>query len=197
MKKKSQLPRLSPEAYLGRAVVFWTYTIEDRKRGWLNDNFHREFREVLLHSACRYRFLVPADCLMPDHLQWIGMGVSDESDQRLATRYIRKCLSGALSPARWQRQPHDHVLREGERKRNAFASTCYYIWENPVRKGLAESSTDWSFSGCIVAGYADLDWRNSDYWKRFWRIYQHEVEGRGVLGKSVASAAQADDEGLA
>jgi len=182
MQKKSQLPRLNPEAYRGRAMVFWTYSIEDRRQGWLGPKFHQRFREVLLHAAFRHRFVVPAYCLMPDHLHWLGMGIDESSDLRLGSKYHRRNLADALAPAEWQRQPHDHVLREEERERNAVASTGHYILENPVRKDLVSDRNAWEYSGCVIPGYADVDWQAEDYWMRFWRIYNYEISGKGVFG---------------
>ena len=74
-------------------------------------------------------------------------------------------------PGRFQKQPHDHVLREKERERDAFQRICYYIQENPVRKSLAEDWAEYSYTGCIVPGYPELDMRSEDYWDRFWRVY--------------------------
>ena len=181
VKKKSQLPRLAPESYRGQSMVFWTYTIEDRRTGWLGDPFHQKFREILLHSAIRHRFVVPVYCLMPDHLHWLGMGVCHSSDQLLGSRFLRKHLADTLAPAKWQRQPHDHVLRLEEREKSAFASIGFYILENPVRKGLVSDRNEWSYSGALIPGYPDLDWRKDDYWELFWKIYNREVSGEGVL----------------
>ena len=176
MRKKGQLPRLEPEWYRGRAFVFWTFTTEKRESGWLSDSYGSLFRELLLHTAHRYQLLVPAYCLMPDHLHWMGIGLSDSSDQRKATSFLRKFLtlrSGAAP--QWQRQPHDHVLTEKERDRGAFQSTCHYILENPVRAGLVETSENWKHSGCLVPGYPSLNPHEEGYWNRFWKIYEERV----------------------
>lgn len=162
-------------------MVFWTYTIEDRKIGWLGDSFHQKFREILLHAAIRYRFVVPIYCLMPDHLHWLGLGVRRNSDQLLGSRFLRKHLAGDLAPFSWQKQPHDHVLQEEERSKGAIGSTGFYILDNPVRKELVSDRNEWNFSGAVVPGYPDLDWRSEDYWEKFWKIYNREVSGEGVL----------------
>ena len=64
------------------------------------------------------------------------------ADQRRATAFLRAQLKPHLGPARWQHQPHDHVLRDEERKRGAFATTCFYVAENPVRAVLAAKATE-------------------------------------------------------
>ena len=66
---------------------------------------------------------------------------------------------------------HDHVLREEERKRNAFASCCFYILENPVRAKLVEKSAEWQFSGAVLPGYPDVHPLHDGFWEWFWKLY--------------------------
>jgi len=51
-------------------------------------------------------------------------------------KFLREHLGPALRPNRFQHLPHDHVLREHERKRNAFTAVCHYILENPFKAEL-------------------------------------------------------------
>jgi putative transposase len=176
------LPRLAPEWYGGTAVVFWTHTVENRETGWLQPAFHAAFREVMLHAAAREQLLCPVYTLMPDHVHVIWMGVSEESDQRNASTFLRHQLEARLTGFRWQRQPHDHVLRDDERKRGAFAATCHYIAENPVRAGIVTAADEWAFTGCVVPGYPDLHPLTADFWTKFWRFYTAAVQ-RGRIGK--------------
>ncbi len=170
---RRSLPRLSPEHYGSHAFVFWTHTIEGRRTGWLSNSFHENFRELLLHASARYQLICPLYCLMPDHAHMMWLGTASESDQRQATKFLRQHLPRTLAPLKLQRQPHDHVLNEKERERNAFQSTCHYIQENPVRKGLVADWADYAYTDCIVPGYPELDVRSEDYWLRFWRVYAY------------------------
>lgn len=176
------LPRLAPEAYCGRAVVFWTHTMAWRSTGWLNAGFHAAFRESMMHASIREHLFCPIYTLMPDHLHLLWMGVADSSDQRLATRFLRGELTPHLKPHRWQHQPHDHVLREQERMRKAFAQTAQYLAENPLRAGLTDDVRSWAYTGCIVPGYPDLHPLRTDFWGKFWRLYNAAVV-RGAVGK--------------
>jgi len=179
MEKKRQLPRLPREWYRGTCFVFWTFTTERRTTGWLDDSYHLLFREILLHTLIRYRLLCPAYCLMPDHLHWVGIGISKESDQLLATSFARKFLTiRSGGNPQWQRQPHDHVLREEERKRHAFAKTCHYIWMNPVRANLVTDEELWPYRGAIVPGFPMLSPSDEGFWDRFWKIHE-ELTGHG------------------
>ena len=172
MRHKGQLPRLNPKAYQGRAYVFWTYTLEDRATGWLDELFHRDFRELLLHAQCRYRLSCPIFTLMPDHVHLIWIGLSELSDQLLASKFLRKQLNECLAPLRLQRQAYDHVLREDERSRDVFADTVRYIRLNPERAGLIPEGAAWLYSGAIIPGYPNLNFGTEEFWSTFWKCHQ-------------------------
>jgi putative transposase len=174
---KGNLPRLERHHYQCHAVVCWTNTLEERARGWLTPSFHAAFREIMLHVAAREHLFCPAYCLMPDHLHLIWMGLRRESEQINAMKFLRTYLEPALAGRReWQHQPHDHVLREEERRRNAFASFCFYVVANPVRAKLVKRETDWLYTGAIIPGYPTLHPLTEDFWELFWRIYVRERE---------------------
>jgi putative transposase len=174
---KGNLPRLERRHYQGYAVVFWTNTLEARSRGWLTPAFHSTFRELTLHAAVREHLFCPVYCLMPDHLHLVWMGLRRESDQLNAMKFLRTHLEPALGEGReWQHQPHDHVLREEERKRNAFASFCFYTLANPVRAKLVAQERDWPFLGAVVPGYPALHPIAENFWETFWKLYVSELE---------------------
>jgi len=119
---------------------------------------------------------------MPDHLHLVWMGIRHESDQLNAMKFLRTELEPALGQNReWQHQPHDHLLREEERKRNAFAATCYYVLENPPRADLVKVSQDWPFSGAIVPGFPRLNPFHKDFWELFWKLYIAAREAEAPL----------------
>ena len=170
--RKGKLPRLERHHDQGHAVVFWTNTLEQRSRGWLKPAFHATFRELMLHAAAREHLFCPAYCLMPDHLHLVWMGLRRESDQLNAMKFLRTQLEPALGNGReWQHQPHDHVLREEERRRNAFGSFCFYTLANPVRDELVKQERDWPFSGAILPGYPEVHPMEEGYWELFWKLY--------------------------
>ena len=168
---KSKLPRLPREHYQGFACVFWTHTIDGRETGWLSDDFHHRFRELLVHCCARYRLTCPAYVLMPEHCHVVLMGLSVESDQLLGTRFFRQAMSVLLAPAKLQERPYDHVLRENERVRGAFISACAYVRDNPVRRNLVNDWREWRFGGAVVAGYPAFDPKSEMFWTDFWKIY--------------------------
>lgn len=165
------LPRLPREYYQGDAVVHWNLPIALRATGWLTDAFHARFREVMLHAAAREGLCCPAYCLMPDHVHLLWMGLRRDTDQRNGMKFLREHLGPALRPHRFQHLPYDHVLREHERRRNAFARVCHYILENPFRAGLRQRGQAWPHCGACIPGYPTLHPAQSEFWPRFWRIF--------------------------
>ena len=174
---KRNLPRLERHHYQGHAVVFWTLTLEERDRGWLDKSFYAVFRELMLHASVRYDVWCPTYCLMPDHLHLVWMGMRRGSDQLNAIKFLRTELEPALGNGRrWQHQAHDHVLREEERKRNAFAGVCFYVLANPVRAKLMGEKDTWPWSGCVVPGYPRLNPAKEEFWPLFWKLHTAQRE---------------------
>ncbi|EEF60832.1 hypothetical protein [Pedosphaera parvula] len=171
LNRKFNLPRLCREDYQGDAVVMWTLTVFDRAKGWLNPCFHHFFRELMFHVAAREDLVCPIYCLMPDHLHLVWMGLRRDTDQLNGMSFLRTHLEPELSPAKFQPQAHDAVLRAEQRKRNAFAQVCFYVAANPVRATLANQPEDWAFTGSVLPGYPKLNPLAEDYWPKFWRIY--------------------------
>ena len=172
------LKRSSDEHYQGQAYVHWMFAIEERKTGWLIPIFYCKFRELLTHTLFRYSITCPIFCCMPDHIHLLLIGIADDSDQRVAVKYLRTNLNLALEKlsCRLQRQPYDHVLKEDEVERAAFESTAEYIARNPERKNLVgvDRYQEYKFTSCLVPGCPDLTPWQPDYWDRFWRIYSHQ-----------------------
>ncbi|MEO7298710.1 MAG: hypothetical protein ABI042_09065 [Verrucomicrobiota bacterium] len=179
------LPRLERARYQAFAAVHWRLRVEPSSPGWLDERFHFQFRELLTHACARERLYCPAYCLMPDHLHLMWLGLALESDQLNAMKFLRLHLnrllagdtlvSGAGNSAKrpWCLQPQafDHVLREEEWKKNAFAKVCFYILANPVRANLVKREIDWPYLGATIPGYPDLHPMREDYWELFWKLY--------------------------
>src|SRR5207249_6115206 len=130
--RRFYLPRLPREYYQGDAVVHWTLSIAKRGADWLNETFHMRFRKIMLHAAAREGLVCPAYCLMPDHIHLVWMGIRGETDQRNGIKFLRAKLGPFLRPAKFQHQPHDHVLTTKDRQRHAFSVACAdYVLLNP------------------------------------------------------------------
>jgi putative transposase len=166
------LPRLPREFYQGDAVVHWTLSIARRGTGWLNEDFHAGFREMMLHAAAREGLFCPTYCLMPDHIHLLWMGMRRDTDQRNAMKFLRAHVGRLLRPHRFQHQAHDHILRETERRREAFRKVCFYVIDNARVAGLVEHPMAWPFARALVPGYPELHPLEEDFWPLFWELYQ-------------------------
>jgi putative transposase len=178
---RAKLPRLQPEAYRGTACVHWTMCVDQRATGWLSPVLHLSLREILLHACVRSHCVIPVYCIMPDHAHFLVLGAHPEADSRTCGRLLRTGWNRLLPEGfRLQKQAYDHVLRQQERERDAFAAVAWYILENPVRAGLCEQPEAWRFSGTIFPGYPSLDFRQSDFWDLFWKVYYRVAEKNGT-----------------
>lgn len=91
------LTRLERSHYQGFAAIHWTMRIEPATPGWLDDRFHHEFREALLHACVREKLLCPTYCLMPDHLHLMFLGLAVASDQLNAIKFLRSQVNRLLA----------------------------------------------------------------------------------------------------
>ena len=62
-----------------------------------------------------------------------------------------------------------------ERQEQAFENLVEYIARNPERKGLVpiDQFKAYKYSGSLMPGYPELDFRQANYWQRFWRCYSY------------------------
>lgn len=175
--RNDYLKRLPPEFYQGTSYVHWSMTIGNRKTGWLSPVLHYKFREILTHTVFRYALCCPIYCLMPDHVHLLGIGLLEGSDQQRAIKFLRRQVNSVLEEldARFQQQPHDHVLRDDERQPTAFENVVEYIARNPERAGLVgpDRFREYPYTGCLVPGYPELLLRQDDFWERFWKIHAY------------------------
>ncbi len=113
----------------------------DRARGWLDERMHGHVRELLLHTMARHDLHCPGYCLMADHTHFLWVGLGDAADQIPAARFFRKYWNVALRHRGVELQPqsYDHVLREDERRPDAFEETVIYIFRNLQRAGLVKN----------------------------------------------------------
>jgi REP element-mobilizing transposase RayT len=113
--------------------------------------------ESLVNDLAQFRsqgFSVYAYCFKPDHCHVLVAATTGTSDLAKVVRAFKGASAAHVRSLGirnlWQRDYYDHILRSGE----SFDATAAYIFENPVRAGLASDAHDWPFSGSFV-----FDWR--------------------------------------
>ena len=87
---------------------------------------------------------------MPDHFHFLAEGLIPSSDLtnfvktlkiKTSRTYQQKC-----SRPLWQKKFFDHILRPQEQ----IEPVAYYIWMNPVRKGLTKAVGEYPFAGSFT-----------------------------------------------
>lgn len=142
--------RLTRREYVGRRIYFITICSEERIPIFREANRAKVVVEALKTVSRSMDVLVHAFCVMPDHVHVLVEGKTNTSDVvKFVTQW--KQSTGYLFrhelPRRfWQRRFYDHVLRRAEDSE----SVAWYIWMNPVRKGLAADPREYPFSGSLT-----------------------------------------------
>lgn len=156
--------RLAPENYIGKRVYFVTICCDQRKPVFRDADFATCHVEVLRTSAAHAEFAIHAYCLMPDHLHFLAEGLSSGSrlldfvyrfKQKTAFEYRRK-----FGVPLWQVKFYDHILRSDV----AMEDVAWYIWMNPVRKGLSRDPWDYPHSGSFT-----MPWKKKAPAAKCWR----------------------------
>jgi putative transposase len=113
-------------------------------------------------------FLIYAYCIMPDHAHMLAEGTTPGGN---LARFVAQWKQSAgylpreeTSARFWQRRFYGRVLR----KAADSDAVAWYIWMNPVRKGMAAEPKEYSFSGSFTVEWpkgppADTGWRPA--WK--------------------------------
>jgi putative transposase len=142
--------RLPPGRYRGRNLYFVTLCFHDRRRLAVNPRLASWLIASLRKHAAVCAFFIHAYCVMPDHIHLLAAGGSDESNlikfvealkQETAVEFARRTHRRL-----WQFKYYDSILRASD----ALDRVAWYIWMNPVRKGLCRTPTDYSFLGSFT-----------------------------------------------
>jgi hypothetical protein len=84
-------------------------------------------------------------CVMPDHIHLLVFNINGSllDLMRLFKGRTSNGLRGDIAGTLWQRGFHDHLLRRNEE----IHQTLLYMFENPVRAGLAAEWTQYPWCG--------------------------------------------------
>jgi putative transposase len=144
--------RLHPSRYRGRALFFITLCCEARKHVFSESRYALPPFQHLKLLAANYQFNVHAHCIMPDHFHGLVEGTTCERDLLLFVKSLKQTTSLEYSKGTrlhlWQKQFYDHILRATDSPQ----AVPWYIWMNPVRKGLCIPPTQYLNSGSFAEG---------------------------------------------
>jgi putative transposase len=146
--------RVPQPYYVGFRAYFVTMCAKGRKRLFSIPGVVESLLAVLREQSGRFAFEVHAYCFMPDHCHLLLTGRTAKENLSDMIRGFKGCSAKSLRQFgifdAWQKGFYDHILRSGE----DCASAMAYIFENPVRAGLAKDIYAWPYSGSFV-----LEWR--------------------------------------
>ena len=145
--------RLARAYYLGPRSYFLTICTSQRRKLFTD----QRLVELLVNELAQFLsqgFSIYANCFMPDHCHVLAVAMTDTSDLAKAVRAFKGASAAHVRSLGirnlWQGDYYDHILRSSE----SFDAAAAYIFENPVRSGLASDAHDWPFSGSFV-----FDWK--------------------------------------
>src|SRR5258708_36111578 len=159
--------RLTPHNYLGRNLYFVTICSYQRQSVFLDAKLSTWILDLLRSESAAKPFRVHAYCLMPDHLHFLAEGTEPGSDLlhlvksfkiKSSRRYLREA-----ERVLWQKRFYEHILREAA----SVEAVAWYIWLNPVRKGLVGNPRDYPFAGSYSGRKMPAVW-NVPEWRPPW-----------------------------
>jgi|ERR1700738_790985 putative transposase len=154
---RSKNIRLAPANYVGQQYYFVTICCSSRREIFVNQRRCSWVLE-LFRSECTARdFAVHAYCLMPDHFHFLAEGLESTSDLLNLIKSFKLKTSRAYSRKTreilWQRKFFDHILRPNE----SPEAVAWYIWLNPVHKGLCATAETYPFNGSFTSSIPRTD----------------------------------------
>ncbi len=160
--------RLAMDNYRGTRAYFITICTDGRKTYFADSTLASSTIERLRDCAGTERFAIHAYCVMPDHVHALAQGqTADSFLPNFVKRFKQLCayhVKARHGFALWQTHFHDHILR----REDQMDAVAWYIWMNPVRKGLVENPRDYPFSGSFT-----MEWKRSNApaepWTPPWR----------------------------
>jgi len=139
--------RLKDFNYKGCYRYFITLCTHNKMPIFKDNASVRLLIDILRDKSVSFGFKVWAYCFMPNHLHLLIEGKDSNSDmKRFVSAYKqytgfyykkKNCLS------LWQTNFYEHVLRKEE----DIKDVAYYIFSNPVRKGLVDDYRQYEFLG--------------------------------------------------
>jgi putative transposase len=124
---------------------------------------------LLRSESAANSFCVHAYCLMPDHLHFLAEGVEPASDLLHLVKSFKIKSSRQYSRQSerilWQKRFYEHILRATD----SLEDVTWYIWLNPVRKGLVAKPDKYPFLGSWTGMEMPSTWNAPDWcppWKK-------------------------------
>jgi putative transposase len=170
--------RLPAIYYFGRRLYFVTLCFHRRREFGANPRIARWIIAKLQKNAGACDFFVHAYCVMPDHVHFLVAGAADTSNlvkfveafkQETGVAFMRRAHQRL-----WQFKYYDHILRG----QDSADGVAWYIWLNPVRKGLCRKPTQSPFLGSFTEIGARMLKSPAPEWTPPWKSAATATGGR-------------------
>ena len=139
--------RLAAAEYTGTKAFFITLCSAHRRAFFADSVVALRLLQLLREEAEQHAFAIHAYCLMPNHLHFLAQGTQADCNRLRFVKAFRirssRGYAGQTWRVLWQKKYFDRVLRSG----SALNSVAWYIWLNPVRKGLVDGVGKYPFAG--------------------------------------------------
>jgi putative transposase len=146
--------RLPVTEYRGKQLYFVTLCCEARRPVFASQSAGNWLVKWLTRAAAQHDFAIHAYCVMPDHVHVLAEAMNDNCALARFVAALKQNTGFAYQQERgrrlWQPRYYDHVLRKPE----DTEAVAWYIWLNPVRKGLCSAPQDYPLSGSLT-----LEWK--------------------------------------
>ena len=153
VRKRNRLPR---SCYVGQNWYFITACTGEHRPVFSRGQLVETLLDTLQAKCCSCSFNVYAYCFMPDHAHLELVGLSGTSDLIVMLRDFKGVATARARAIGvrnlWEKSFYDHILREHDDHNGA----AWYIFNNPVRKGLVQDPRDWPYSGSWM-----FDWKKA------------------------------------
>jgi putative transposase len=162
---------LAEANYHGKRLYFVTLCFESRRRFGANARVASWIIASLRKHSAASGFYVHAYCVMPDHVHVLADATQEESNLMVFVESFKQ-ESGFEFERRthrrlWQFKYYDSILRGSDGPERV----AWYIWLNPVRKGLCQTPAEYPFLGSftkvgtrLLRGSVAAEW--APLWKR-------------------------------
>jgi REP-associated tyrosine transposase len=146
--------RLDPSNYRGKRAYFVTICCQKRLPAFANYPDASWLVTELIACAANQNFFLHAYCVMPDQVHFLAEGAQDRCDLVQFVSVLKQqsgfAFRGKYGRPLWQARYYDYILR----KPDATDAIAWYIWMNPVRRGLCSLPHEYPFSGSLT-----VDWK--------------------------------------
>ena len=160
--------RLAEINYRGRNRYFVTFCCFVRRPVFSEGRASQWLLGLLRAESARLSFRVHACCLMPDHLHFLSEGLDTSTEMLYIVKSNNlkssRTYAGQFGHILSQKGFYEHILRAAD----SIEDVAWYIWLNPVRKGIVQKPDDFAYSGSFTGMRMPLEWTKLS-WQPPWK----------------------------